>query len=227
MSERHGVTLKLITKMQPRRHEDTKGRHSCQEENRSSSCLRAFVAAFGGPDRGVIRGQRRLRYRQPSGGTVRLHRVVEAVRGDRLGLDAAAVADVAAAVDGGVAVEQLGVVAGLGHADAVALPRHGREVEHRHHEASRVARRSARARSRCSRCRCSRSSGSRRDRSRARGATARADSARSDPAPSAGAPRACGSSSRCQSRLRSWFHSRHWPNSPPMNSSFLPGCANM
>ena len=30
-----------------------------------------------------------------------------------------------------------------------------------------------------------------------------------------------------QSRLASEFHSRHWPNSQPMNSSFLPGCANM
>ena len=27
--------------------------------------------------------------------------------------------------------------------------------------------------------------------------------------------------------LVSWFHSFHWPNSPPMNRSFLPGCAHM
>ena len=40
-------------------------------------------------------------------------------------------------------------------------------------------------------------------------------------------PRASGSSSKCQSRLSVSFHSRHCPNSPPINKSFLPGCAHM
>src|SRR5437016_5833565 len=39
-------------------------------------------------------------------------RVIEAVRGDRLGVGAAAVADVAAAVRGGVAVQELRIEAG-------------------------------------------------------------------------------------------------------------------
>ena len=34
-------------------------------------------------------------------------------------------------------------------------------------------------------------------------------------------------SNRCQSRLASWFHSRPWANSFPMNSSFLPGNAHI
>src|SRR5437667_9271201 len=34
-------------------------------------------------------------------------------------------------------------------------------------------------------------------------------------------------SSRCHSRLLSCDHSAHWPNSPPMNSSFFAGCAYM
>ena len=41
------------------------------------------------------------------------------------------------------------------------------------------------------------------------------------------ARRAPGWSSRCQSRLRSWLHSCSWASSPPMNRSFLPGCAHM
>ena len=51
------------------------------------------------------------------------------MRGDRLGLDAPLVADVAAAVDRGIAVEPLGVEAGAGNADPVGHPRHRREVE--------------------------------------------------------------------------------------------------
>jgi hypothetical protein len=43
--------------------------------------------------------------------------------------DAAAVADVAAAVELGVGVDGLAIEAGLGHADAIVLPRHRREVE--------------------------------------------------------------------------------------------------
>src|SRR5260221_5161277 len=47
------------------------------------------------------------------------HRLVEAVRGDRLGVDAAAVADVAAAVERRVAVEQLGVPPRFRHANPI------------------------------------------------------------------------------------------------------------
>src|SRR6266536_5874774 len=32
---------------------------------------------------------------------------------------------------------------------------------------------------------------------------------------------------RYQSICESWFHSRPWPNSSPMKSSFLPGVANI
>src|SRR5580765_5687093 len=62
------------------------------------------------------------------------NRLLKAVRGDRFGLDAAAVADVTSAVDRGIAVEQLDVVAGLGHSDAVPRPRHRSEIED-HHQA--------------------------------------------------------------------------------------------
>src|ERR1700674_772889 len=46
-------------------------------------------------------------------------RLIEAVRGDGLGPDAAAVADVGAAVERGIAVQHFGIEAGLGHADPV------------------------------------------------------------------------------------------------------------
>ena len=42
--------------------------------------------------------------------------------------------DVAAAVEAGVAVDDLGIHRRLRHADAIGLPRHGREVQHRHQE---------------------------------------------------------------------------------------------
>ena len=54
-------------------------------------------------------------------------------------------------------------------------------------------------------------------------APARRGRAGSGRAPGAARRDARGSSSRCQSSRASWFHSRSWPNSPPMNSSFLPG----
>ena len=66
--------------------------------------------------------------------------MVEAVRGDRLAGDAATVPDVAAAVDLGVAVEELDIPAGLGHADAVLRARDRREVEDHHDEVVRIAR---------------------------------------------------------------------------------------
>ncbi|CFN74611.1 Uncharacterised protein [Bordetella pertussis] len=40
-------------------------------------------------------------------------------------------------------------------------------------------------------------------------------------------PRWAGSSSNDHCSMASWFHSPCWPNSPPMNSSFLPGWAHM
>src|SRR5690348_4272342 len=49
--------------------------------------------------------------------------------GHRLALDAAQIADVAAAVDRGVGVERLGVATRPVHADAVAVLRHRREVD--------------------------------------------------------------------------------------------------
>src|SRR6266540_4931941 len=47
---------------------------------------------------------------------------------DGLARDAPAVADIAAAIDGAVAVEDLAVEAGLGHPDAVPVPWHRGEV---------------------------------------------------------------------------------------------------
>ena len=40
-------------------------------------------------------------------------------------------------------------------------------------------------------------------------------------------PACSGWSHRCQSSALSWFHSRTCANSPPINSSFLPGCAHI
>src|ERR1051326_5749440 len=40
-------------------------------------------------------------------------------------------------------------------------------------------------------------------------------------------PACSGSSIRGQSKLSVSVHSRHCPNSPPMNKSFFPGCAHM
>src|ERR1700681_1691805 len=66
--------------------------------------------------------------------------VVEAVRGDWLARHAATVADVGASEQGAVAVEQLGVEAGLWHADAILVARHGREVEDHHDEVAPIPR---------------------------------------------------------------------------------------
>src|SRR5205809_474779 len=62
-----------------------------------------------------------------------------AVRGNRLADHAAAVADVAAAEDRAVAVEELGVPSSLGHTDAVVAARHGSEVEDHHQTIVTVA----------------------------------------------------------------------------------------
>ena len=63
--------------------------------------------------------------------------------------------------------------------------------------------------------------------SRADAAPARGDRARFRSRTRRCTPACAGSSSRCQSSSPSWFHSRSWAISPPMNSSFLPGCAHM
>src|ERR1700733_16119628 len=54
-----------------------------------------------------------------------------AVRGHGRGLEAALVADVTAAIQLRVAVDELAVVAGLRHPDAVALAHDRRPVQHR------------------------------------------------------------------------------------------------
>src|SRR5262249_20617977 len=68
------------------------------------------------------------------------HGMIEAMRGDRLAGDAAGVADIAAAVDLRVAVEELGVPAWNRYADAVLRPGHRREVEDHHEKIAAVAR---------------------------------------------------------------------------------------
>src|SRR6266508_6015472 len=67
-------------------------------------------------------------------------RLIEAVRGDGLGVHATAVPHIAASIHGGVAVEQLRVVSRLRYADAVLRTRHRREVEHHHREIAAIAR---------------------------------------------------------------------------------------
>ena len=52
-----------------------------------------------------------------------------AVRGRRLRLNNAAVAEIAAAVDLTVAVQELDIPAGFGHADDVVVPNHRRKVD--------------------------------------------------------------------------------------------------
>src|SRR5258705_6296693 len=56
-------------------------------------------------------------------------RLIESVRGDRLRVDAAAVADVTAAVGRSIAVQELHIEARMGHADAVLSAHDRREVE--------------------------------------------------------------------------------------------------
>ena len=85
---------------------------------------------------------------------------------------AAAVAEVAAAVDPGIAVDALAVPAGQRHADAVAVARHRREVAGDHDDPRRGRRRGAGRRARSARCRAAPATRSRRARSRARAARA-------------------------------------------------------
>src|ERR1700747_3732141 len=66
--------------------------------------------------------------------------VVEAVRGGRLARDGATVAHVGAPEQEAVAVEQLGVEAGLWHADAVPVAGHRREVDDHHDEVAPILR---------------------------------------------------------------------------------------
>src|SRR5688572_7283489 len=51
------------------------------------------------------------------------------VAGHVLGVQAAGIAEAAAAVVGGIAVQQLAPVAAARHAEAVVVARHGREIE--------------------------------------------------------------------------------------------------
>src|SRR5262245_30294492 len=66
--------------------------------------------------------------------------VIEPVCGDRLRRDAAAIADVAAAEDARVAVEELDVVARPWHADAIRQAWHRGEIEDADDVVVRVAR---------------------------------------------------------------------------------------
>src|SRR6185503_5497579 len=52
------------------------------------------------------------------------------VRGDVFGVGAALIADVASAIKTRIAVQELAIVAGLRHADAIAGPYDGRPIEH-------------------------------------------------------------------------------------------------
>src|SRR5713101_3617503 len=61
-------------------------------------------------------------------------RLVEAVRGDGLRVDAAKIPNITAAVQLAVAVERFAVPAWLGHADSVTSARHGCEVENHDEE---------------------------------------------------------------------------------------------
>src|SRR5581483_6735805 len=67
-------------------------------------------------------------------------RLLEAVGGDRFAGGAAAVADIASAVQTGVAVEDFGVPAGLRDADSILQARNRREIEDHHDEIADVAR---------------------------------------------------------------------------------------
>src|SRR5262252_11084586 len=73
------------------------------------------------------------RYSQP-------HRFREAVSGNGLRVDAAAVADIAAAVQLAVAVENLNISARRRDADAVVVARDGCEVEDHHQEVQPIVR---------------------------------------------------------------------------------------
>ena len=62
-----------------------------------------------------------------------VQRLVAAVRGHRHGVDPTQVADAAAAVQPGVAVEQFAPTPGLRHADQVVVARHRCEIGHHEH----------------------------------------------------------------------------------------------
>src|SRR5258705_7200861 len=67
-------------------------------------------------------------------------RLIESVRRDRLRVDAAAVADVTAAVGRSIAVQELYIEARIGHADAVLSAHDRREVEDHRDTVPAVAR---------------------------------------------------------------------------------------
>src|SRR5580704_7338918 len=74
------------------------------------------------------------------GRQAKIHRVRQTGPRCRFGLDAAEVADVAAAVCFGVSVEDFVVAAGLGDADAIIFADDRREIRHDDDDVARVAR---------------------------------------------------------------------------------------
>ncbi len=172
-------------------------------------------------------GRRASRNRVESGGSVRRQRMHAAVRAHRRRLDAAEVAPARAAVVAGVAVEDLAPAPGARHAEQVVGARHRREVadDQQRRAPSRGLRRKASTLRSASSAR--RPTRSRRRRSRAGAAPARAVDAVEVRHQALHACMAVERSSDPPFELVVVVHSRRWPNSPPMKSSFLPGCAHM
>ena len=189
--------------------------------------LRALAAtALGGAGLDVVVGlghepQRRQRRQRDLG------RVVLAVPADRLGLEAAHVADARAAVEVGVGVDRLAPAAAVREPDAVV--RCAPPARSCPRTAPRAGRRAcgARTRSRCRRRRWPPSTRSPSRRSPSPTAPARPCRRWLRSRTSDWMPPCSGFSSRCQSSERFSLHSASCANSWPMNSSFLPGCAHM
>ena len=145
--------------------------------------------------------------------------------GSSSALDRAEVAHPGAAVVVGVGVEHLGPRAGGRQADPVVVVRHRREVRHADQRRTRRSPRRTKRR-RCSSSRRRRSSGSPAvvvERPQRRGVPV-------DPvevARPAAARRGGRRSEQPPVELALSAHSDSWPNSQPMKSSCLPGCAHM
>src|SRR2546428_11522748 len=101
------------------KHENTKKKTFVQRIFRDFSCFRVFLLSCVRERPSCELVGSLLQHQTSERWGHQSHRLIEAVRGDRLRLDAAAVADVAAAVDRGVAVEQFPAEPGLGHAHSV------------------------------------------------------------------------------------------------------------
>ena len=160
------------------------------------------------------RGQRRQRDRQ---------RIRSAVSRLRLSQYAGMVSDIAAGVIGRIAVKHFAIPARRRHAQPISVAHDGREVAADQHEIPRLRRLCAGSSTRC-RAGCgSRSTRSLVNRSRGDAGRHRRGTRRSSPLSDACTPRCVSHCNRSHCNALSWFHSVHWPNSPPMNSSFLPG----